>query len=189
MIAYLKGQVIDFGEDHLVLETHGVGYQVFVTQNTLERAVRGETRELFIYTQIREDALQLFGFESKVQKAFFLALIKINGVGPKMAINILSAASVEHIRDLVDRGDVKGLTALPKVGKKTAEQIVLGLKGQLVFDDPKVAEPVGAKKEITFALCNLGFKASEVEKVVEQLDAKIEVAEGIRLGLRALSQN
>ncbi len=188
MIAYLKGQVLDLGEDHLVLETHGVGYQVFATPDTLA-AVTGGEAQLHIYTHIREDALVLYGFLRKVEKSFFLALIKINGVGPKMALSILSAATVERLKEMVDEGDLKGLTSLPKVGKKTAEQMILGLKGQLVMVDTAAAPKASkARSEIAFALCNLGFRAQDVDKVVQQLEPGMDVSEGIRAGLKALSQ-
>lgn len=190
MIAYLKGQVLDAGEDHVILENQGVGYQVHLTSQTLQQLPsEGEPAEFHIYTQVREDALLLYGFQRKAEKEFFLALLKVNGVGPKMAMSVLSAASVERLQEMVEAGDVKALTSLPRVGKKTAEQMILGLKGKLVLAPEKPAAPMASNvQEITFALCNLGFKPAEVEKVVEKMDPGVEVSEGIRAGLRALSQ-
>ena len=89
---------------------------------------------------------------------------------------------------MVEEGDLKGLTSLPKVGKKTAEQMILGLKGRLVLADAPAPKASKARSEIAFALCNLGFRSQDVDKVVQQLDPGTEVSEGIRRGLKALSQ-
>ena len=189
MIGFLSGHILETNTEHLYLGVGGVGYEILAAQPHLEKwgALRGEKLELWIYTHVREDALHLFGFESREEKAFFLSLLKVNGVGPKMALSILSGAPLVKLIELIEAGDAKGLSALPRVGKKTAEQIILTLKGKLV----QIEAPPQQMKlhfEIVSALVNLGFKSQIVEEFVTTLPPSIEVEEGVRKGLVALSR-
>jgi Holliday junction DNA helicase RuvA len=148
---------------------------------------------------LREDAISLFGFSSQFEKRMFLSLVKVNGVGPKMATKILSGASLEQISNWIEMGDVKALSSLPKVGKKTAEQMILSLKGKLVLspDEPSAAKKVptfnaaprfyGPRAEILSALVNLGFRAQDAERVVSDFPEDIDLQAGIRQGLHSLS--
>lgn len=188
MIGYLEGKLIDVEADAMTLLVSGVGYEVVAPLNTIceLQSQKGQIVPLHIYTHVREDALVLFGFVSKEEKSFFLNLLKVNGVGPKMAINIMSGSSVDQIRNMVEHGDVKGLSKLPKVGKKTAEQLILTLKGKLVLSSS--AEATGKHKvEIISALVNLGFKQSDVEKIVQNFSPDIELHEGVKKALQLLS--
>ncbi|GIL16551.1 MAG: Holliday junction ATP-dependent DNA helicase RuvA [Oligoflexia bacterium] len=192
MIAYLQGQVFDITPEALVLMVNGVGYELICSQNTLSdfESLRGKDTFLHVYTHVREDALQLFGFESKTEKQLFLSLLKVNGIGPKMAIHILSGARMEQIMEMIEKEDVKSLSKLPKVGKKTAEQMILALKGKLILtEDVKstAGAVAGPQREISSALVNLGFRAQDVEKVVTQLPKTIDFEEGLRQGLAALT--
>ena len=126
----------------------------------------------------------------------FMALLKVNGVGPKMALHVLSGGTIGQIQAMIEQEDVKALAKLPKVGKKTAEQMVLTLKGKLVLTDKGAHVAAGASlssqlsfghREISSALINLGFRAADVEKVVTQMPKEIELQEGIRQGLSALT--
>ncbi len=189
MIGYLTGQIHLVTEDFLYLKVGGVGYEVLAAQHHLEHWSQqiGKDLEVWIYTHVREDALVLFGFESRDEKNFFLSLLKVNGVGPKMALSILSGAPLTRIVEMIEAGDAKGLSSLPKVGKKTAEQIVLTLKGKLV--QIETAQPqVKIHFEIVSALVNLGFKSQIVEEFVTTLPVQIEVEEGVRKGLVALTR-
>lgn len=189
MIGFLQGTPLDIGEEQLIMNVRGVGYEVSCSSNTLESIADRDVVQLLIYTHVREDQLQLFGFHSKVEKSLFLSLIKVNGIGPKMAIKILSAAKTDSILSMIDNGDVKGLTKLPKVGKKTAEQMILSLKGKLVMDEDKnAANNFVARNDIVSALVNLGFRLNDVEEVVGQMDVSTDLQEGVRKGLTALTQ-
>lgn len=189
MIGFLQGAPMHIEQDHLILNVRGVGYEVHCSQNTLDAISGRDIVQLLIHTHVREDQFFLFGFHSKVEKSLFLSLIKVNGIGPKMAIKILSAAKTSSILDMIDRGDVKGLTQLPKVGKKTAEQMILSLKGKLVIDDESVGkDQFIARNDIVSALVNLGFKLNHVEEVVAQMDSSTDLQEGVRKGLTALTQ-
>lgn len=208
MIAQLRGQILELTSESLTLDVQGVGYELTCSSTTLAdlqaefmggmglSAKAQKTQTLFVYTHVREDLLQLFGFSTKIEKLLFQNLLKVNGIGPKMAINILSGASVQQVQHMIELEDVKSLSKLPKVGKKTAEQMILTLKGKLVIHPQSreksaaTAKPVFASttlQDISSALVNLGFRSQDVEQVVSALPEKIELQEGIRQGLVALS--
>jgi Holliday junction DNA helicase RuvA len=206
MIAQLKGFITEVTPESAILDVNGVGYEVVCSLNTLAElqadlmggagATTKPSKPVLIqtYTHVREDILQLFGFASKTEKQLFTTLLKVNGIGPKMAINILSGASVDQLMTMIESEDVKALSKLPKVGKKTAEQMILALKGKLVIHETegkKAASKAGpqlslSQREISSALVNLGFRPVDVEKVVSQMPNHIDLQEGIRQGLSAL---
>lgn len=188
MIAYLEGNVLSLDEFSVVLKVGGVGYELLCSKNTLEELIGGETVAFYIHTHVREDALQLFGFRSSLEKQIFLSLIKVNGVGPKSAIQILSGARPEILYGWIEDSNAKALSQLPKVGKKTAEQIILSLKGKLVIEEKNSPhQKFVERSNIVSALVNLGFRLSEVEPVVDQMDPSTDLDQGIRTGLQALT--
>lgn len=196
MIGYLKGQLIEATPESALILNNGVGYEVLASQNLLAEFM-GQLKtdvEVWIYTHVREDALQLFAFASPAEKQLFLSLLKVNGVGPKSALNLLSGAGVNEIIQMIESEDAKGLSKLPKVGKKTAEQIILTLKGKLVIENrTAVVAPnpqlslSKSSQDIRSALINLGFKPADVEKIVSHLPAGIDFEQGLRQGLSALT--
>lgn len=190
MISFLSGQMIDNEEGALTILCRGVGYEVTCSTNTVGDIEGRKIVQLWIYTHVREDQFQLFGFSSKIEKRLFLSLIKVNGIGPKMAIQVLSGASLDQIIDAIEEKNVKALTALPRVGKKTAEQMILTLKGALVTDktESKPIDTSSPHKEILSALTNLGFRSVEVEEVVSALPKDVDFEQGVRDSLRVLSK-
>ena len=191
MIGRIQGLIAEATAESVLIDVQGIGYEVYPHIRALVelQARVGESTLLWIYTHVREDALQLFGFLSAEEKALFMQLLKVNGVGPKLAQNILSGASSSEITNWIELGDAKALSKIPKVGKKTAEQIILTLQGKLVRVEA-MQKPLPSKKmrEIQFALTNLGFKALLVEEFLATISEDIEVEVGIRLGLSQLSQ-
>mgnify|MGYP000185700389 CR=1 FL=1 len=119
MIGYLRGRPTEIGAETAIIDVQGVGYELLCSQQTLFDMEDQELVQLRVYTHVREDALQLYGFYSNSEKELFLSLIKVNGIGPKMAMGILSAAAKDMLISLIEQGDVKGLSKLPKIGKKT----------------------------------------------------------------------
>ncbi|MCB0415180.1 MAG: Holliday junction branch migration protein RuvA [Bdellovibrionales bacterium] len=189
MIASLKGKVQSFLDEALILEVNQVGYELYCSQSSLSQFEGMEEVFCHVYTHVREDAIQLFGFSSLQEKKLFLSLIKVSGIGPKVALGILSATPVERILEFIDQGDVGALSKLPKIGKKKAEQIVLALKDKLKFvEEESLVSKSRPSDEIKSALIHLGFKAQEVEKVVSQLNPGLTLQEGVRQGLAALTQ-
>lgn len=187
MIGYLQGRPLKIENDHVIVLTQGVGYELTCSQSTLTDCEGKSLVELWVYTHVREDALQLFGFATELEKKIFLSLLKVNGVGPKSAIAILSGARPEQICDWIEQADVKALSALPKIGKKTAEQIVLSLQGSLVRVNEKTADRLAPRPQLVSALVNLGFRLADVERVVDQLPSDLDFSTAIRQGLSALT--
>lgn len=197
MIGFLRGRVIEQTFESVMMDVNGVGYELCCSTQTLDDLLfQGDAKQesqVWVFTHLREDALALYGFSTPFEKKMFLSLLKVNGIGPKMAIKILSATQLSQLVEMIDEGNVKGLSSLPKVGKKTAEQMILTLKGQLVLEESdsgkkaKAAGANGVQAEIISALVNLGFRAGDVEKVVETMPKDIDLQQGIRKGLQSLS--
>jgi holliday junction DNA helicase RuvA len=182
MIAYLQGTVRLCEPPAVILEVQCVGYEVVCSSNTIAELPEGKSTALWIYTHVREDIIQLFGFTSQVEKKLFESLLKVNGIGPKMAIQVLSGASLDHIIDAIEQQDVKALTLLPKVGKKIAEQMILTLKGKLVSDSGALEK----QDDLFSALTNLGFKPLDVQDIVKKVDRKKPFEEQLRSALASL---
>lgn len=188
MIGFLQGRPMNVEGDTLLLNVHGVGYELSCSQQTLSELEGQEIVEAWVYTHVREDAIHLFGFATPIEKQLFLSLIKVNGVGPKLALNVLSASRLEMLVQMIEEADAKGLAKLPKIGKKTAEQIILSLKGKLVQTDSKpIRSSFPARSEIVSALVHLGFRVNDVEEVVNKMDPKTDLQAGVRSGLAALT--
>lgn len=194
MIGYLKGNCLSLDQESVIVDVQGVGYEVFCSLNTLaELSASPQAQRIFwIYTHVREDQLQLFGFLTKEEKSLFLSLLKVNGVGPKSALSILSGAQYNQLVEMIEAGDAKALSLLPKIGKKTAEQIILSLQGKLVRIEEKkkskTSHSSSNHSQIASALTNLGFKSQVIEEYLSDLPATTPVEEGIRKALTQLSQ-
>src|SRR4051812_39505214 len=157
MIGFVRGKLMAVELDSALVETGGVGYEILCSAQVMADLAGSVGTEiaLWIHTHVREDALQLFGFMSKTEKELFLSLLKVNGVGPKSALTILSAGRVEKIIEMIEDGNAKALAALPRVGKKTSEQIILSLQGKLVRADAPKGKAAGKsdiQKQIQTAL-------------------------------------
>lgn len=189
MIGYLRGQLLEVSTETALVDVQGVGYEVVCSAHSLEdlQPDLGKELILWIHTHVREDALQLFGFIQKEEKNLFLSLLKVNGVGPKMAMTMLSGARPQQIYQMIEAGDAKALSQLPKVGKKTAEQIILTLKGKLVFVESHQSPRSIVQSEVTSALLNLGFKSQLVDQFVASLPKDIELEDAVKLGLQSLT--
>lgn len=191
MIAMLRGNVADTGTGRLVIDVNGVGYDVQVPGRTALTAT-GELT-LWIYTSVREDAIQLFGFSSKTEKELFEALISVNQVGPRIGLNALDSLQPDALVRAINGGDLRVLSQISGVGKKTAERIVLELKGKLaapVGTAPVAAPTAKADDAFALALAQLGFKKSEIDaaaaRISEEGLANAPVAERIASALRRM---
>ena len=144
MIAHISGPIFSKTTQSVIIDANGIGYEVFVPLSTFYTLPdRGEKASLQIYTHVREDALTLFGFKTKLEKDLFLMLISISGIGPKLAVNILSGIGPRDLVDAIALGDTLRLQAIPGVGKKTAERIALELKDRAhrLLDRQEMAPP------------------------------------------------
>ena len=188
MIAFLKGTVKEMGGDVIILLVNGVGYEVYSSSKTQKDILVSEVAELWIYTHVREDYLKLFGFSSLLEKKLFLAFIGINGVGPKMALALLSASpSLRELLEMIEDEDINGLVQLPRVGKKSAQQIILALKGQLKEGWLERSEgQLRMRKSLTTALLNLGFRAAEIRLALDQTEVGNNMEEELKRALSSL---
>ncbi len=182
MIVSLRGKLIEAGVLRVVIEASGVGYEVNVPVTTAERLPKvGSEVCLLIHHVFREDGQALYGFAVAEERDFFRLLVeKVSGVGPKMALNILSRLALPILRDAIIRGDVALLAQCPGVGKKTAERLVVELKDKVGFEGPGVvttaapsATAPSAASDAVAALVALGFKAPDADKGVRAALAKL----------------
>jgi holliday junction DNA helicase RuvA len=197
VIAHLRGRIFDKQPNRIVVDVNGVGYDVAVPLSTFYGlGDRGAEISLRIHTHIREDAMLLFGFATRLEQELFERLISVSGIGPKVALAVLSGIEPGDLIKAILRGDLARLTAIPGVGKKTSERIVLELKDRL----PKVAhtptpegavpEPSALKDDVLSALMNLGYHRPLAEKAV---DAAVKASAGdfeqtLRQALRELAR-
>lgn len=196
MIASLRGTILMTGLDYAIVETGGVGYQVFAPRSVLHAlSDTSESVLLFTYLHVREDALVLYGFQSPEQRAFFEQLISVTGVGPRMALGLLSAAPIDQLQLAIMNENTALLSQVPGVGKKTAARLILELKGKLNVQNiqPSVANVATAtpsaammNAELQEILVSLGYSALEAQSAVSALpaDAPAEIEERLRLALR-----
>lgn len=188
MIGYLQGRPLRFSTDTMILLVQGVGYDLHCSSQTLKEFEGRNFVEVWVHTHVREDQLQLFGFATELEKTMFLSLLKVNGIGPKSALNILSGAPTTQIAQWIEDANTSALSKLPKIGKKSAEQIILTLQGKLVRgDDSVIASRFVTRPQIVSALVNLGFRLADVEKVVDHMSPDTDLESGLRQGLAALT--
>lgn len=201
MIAYIKGIVTHRLVEAVYVNVHDVGYRVYVPRSVQSHLQVGEETCLYTYTNVREDAIQLYGFLTIEDYELFLMLISVSGVGPKLGLGILSAISPDQFVGLIISGDTKGLQKLPGIGKKSAERLVLELKDKIeslgiagAFTSSGtisalVKAPVGVTEEVIEALMALGYSAQEVQPVVQDVyNGTQEVPELLKQVLAALGK-
>ena len=200
MIAYLSGLVFKKTTDSVIIDANGIGYEVIIPLSTFYQLPDKAGRAgLHIYTHVREDTLALFGFHTRLEKDIFLMLIAVSGIGPKLAINILSGIGPQDLLEAIARGDSVRLQAIPGVGKKTAERIVLELKdralkvlGQAEITVPDISEGKDNRliDDALSALLNLGYSSKFAKPALDKAQSGIQemTLEGlIREALRLLA--
>ena len=175
MIAHLRGQIFSKTPASVILDCGGVGYELFISVATYtELGDAGALASLHVHTHVREDALQLFGFKELAEKRLFEKLLTISGIGPKLAITVLSGISAERLVAAIRGGDHATLTKIPGIGKKTAERVVLELKDKLEdmagfapADEPAKPSLGAVAEDVLSALLNLGYPRPVAQKAVE----------------------
>ena len=183
MIAYLRGKVLTTTAETAILDVNGVGYEVYCSGGAFRTLTVGAIGEVYTYLQVKEDGVTLFGFDSPKEKELFLKLISVSGVGPKMGISILATLSADDFAMAIATADVKRLSAVKGLGKKTAEKIVLELHGKIsalevlgasedaLTPAPEKAAPVklsAQDEEAVAALMGLGFTRAESAQAVKK---------------------
>jgi Holliday junction DNA helicase RuvA len=190
MIGRLTGTLADKSPPQLLIDAHGVGYELDVPMSTFYNLPAvGETLTLLTHFVVREDAQLLYGFLTAGERATFRELLKISGIGPRTALAVLSGLSVTELAQAVAQQQVVRLTKVPGIGKKTAERLLLELKGKLAPDLGSSSAPVSdAQGDIVQALVALGYNEREALASMKALPADIGVADGIKQALKALSK-
>lgn len=198
MISYLRGEVLELGENYLTVDVHQIGYEVFVPARVLDHIHLHQEVRLHTYLHVREDAMQLFGFTEKDELRMFKLLIGVNGIGPKVGLGILSNLSANDIRFAVLSDDIKTITSAPGIGKKTAQKLILELKDKVSLEEafetgigqqPLVEETSqSGQSEAVQALTALGYSGAEALKAVKKVDitSDMDVEEILKLALKFL---
>ncbi len=198
MIALLTGRIASKSPEAIVLDVNGVGYRVQVPFSTyFDLPAEGGVVTLHIHTHVKEDAIHLFGFRTQLEKQFFQLLLTVSGVGPKLGRDILSNVQAEELAGALSRGDLARLSAIPGIGKKTAERLVLELREKVkklgLETAPRTAVPGraperGAIDDVTSALVNLGYKEAVVAKILNELAPpdSMPMEELLKLALKRL---
>lgn len=192
MYAYITGTVEYVGDSKLVIDNSGIGYDLYVSNNCLTRlGIKGETVKVYTYLNVREDEMSLFGFYSLEEKEFFLKLITVSGIGPKLALSVLSGLSLENLKSIILSGDVKTLSTVKGVGKKTAERIILELRGSMEDSGSPAAVASGVSEDslndAVLALINLGISRQEAYSAVIKASAETsDTGELVAKALRSM---
>ncbi len=182
MYAYIKGQITAIKPTHIVLENHDIGYQIlspYPYQYHLKEIVT-----VYTYHYVREDMNLLYGFDSVEALDLFIKLISVSGIGPKSALSMLASNQVDETILAIEQADVKFLTKFPGIGSKSAQQIILDLKGKLVTEVDSLIP--SAENDVTQALSALGYSKTEIRKVLKKVDLDKTVEEAIKDALQLL---
>jgi Holliday junction DNA helicase RuvA len=190
MIGRLTGQLAEKNPPEILVDCHGVGYEVLVPMSTFYNLPGlGEKISLFTHFVVREDAQLLYGFGSTAERAAFRQLIKITGVGPRMALSVLSGMSVADLAQAVTLQEAGRIVKVPGIGKKTAERLLLELKGKLGADmGAHVSVANEAQSDILQALVALGYSDRDAALALKALPQDVGVSDGIKLALKSLSK-
>lgn len=179
MIALLTGKLAYKSLDHVIVDVGGVGYRVTVPLSTFYKLPDEGAVQLRIHTSVKEDAISLYGFLSAAEKEMFALLLSVSGVGPKLAVNILSNIEAVELRTALAQADIRRLSAVPGIGKKTAERLSLELKDKVARLAPLPADAQPSKDkgtqaasldDVLSALVNLGYKDTQARKVLESME-------------------
>ena len=175
MIDQISGKIISINDNYVVLEVGGLGIKVNISANFASKLVNEDLITLVTYLNVREDALDLYGFKNDSERNLFLMLISISGIGPKLAVSILSGLELEELKSNILSGDIKSLTSIPGVGAKTAKRIIIELKDKLsktTTTELGFEDNFGSKisKDVSSALMGLGYSESMVTEVIKKIN-------------------
>ena len=182
MYEYIKGKIINQESNYIVLDNNGVGYLVYVS-NPYSFEL-DQDYIVYIYHYVREDENTLYGFKTKEEKDLFLKLIDVKGLGPKMALPILATGSISGIIDAIERENILYLKKFPKIGDKVARQMVLDLKGKLGVTN--TTNNLSNYEELIEVLKGLGYKQSDISKVLPQIKTDLNIEEQVKEALKLL---
>lgn len=181
MFEFIKGIIDDVDAGYIVVNVNGIGYKIFAS-NPYSFNINDEYK-VYVYEHIREDEDTLFGFKTKEERDFFLKLINVKGLGPKMALPMLASGSLNGIIDAIERENILYLKKFPKIGDKVARQIILDLKGKLVSKNEEVNV---IDDELIESLKALGYKMGDINKVIKNIPNDLKLEDKIKEALKLL---
>ena len=190
MIGWLSGTIRQLDPVGIVvLDTGGVGYEVFLSLQTMCRLQLNEQAELFIHTHVREDQITLFGFASPKERTLFRRLTTVSGIGARLGLNLMSGMPTEELARAIECGDDAAIARTPGIGKKTAQRLILELRGKLDAQDLGApAQPAsGAAEDVRSALINLGYKPAQIDPAIKQAGPHADFESLFRAVLKALA--
>ncbi len=194
MIGRLNGTIVTLQQEQLLLDVHGVGYELFVPVRLAAALVDGSSVVLHVHTHLREGALELFGFLEAVDRAAFRMLISVNGIGPRLALAVLGRVAVSDLVQAVQRKDLEMLTTIPGIGKRTAERLLIELAGKvdrlaLAGGAPSSISSAG-NQDLLSALINLGYPKAKAESIIDRLpiSASSPIEQRLREALRVVGR-
>ena len=181
MYGYIRGKVTEIESNYIILENNSIGYLIF-TANPYSFNI-DEEYKVYIYQNVKEDELSLYGFKTKEEKALFLKLIDVKGLGPKMALPIIATNNINDVIEAIEKSDVNYLKKFPKIGDKVARQIILDLKGKLITNE---SEKIDNNEELVEALEALGYKKQDVKKILPNINKEEKIENQIKEALKLL---
>lgn len=181
MIGYLTGKIISKKPTKIILDVNGVGYLVNISISTFEKLADAETISLYTYLAVREDALDLFGFFTQSEKEMFELLISVSGIGPKLGQSILSGIQIDELNEALKTGNIARLTAIPGIGRKTAERLLVELRDKVaslaLSFDSKATGSFSIRNDAITALTNLGYNRANADRLVKNIvDSKPDIS-------------
>lgn len=182
MYGYIKGIIKDIDSSYVIIDNHDVGYQIYVPNPYYYKL--NEIYTIYTYNHVKEDEYSLYGFKNKEELNLFLKLISVKGLGPKMALPMLATGSLTGIADAIDRENILYLKKFPKIGDKVARQIILDLKGKL--NGNQMSLLTHDNNELIDALLALGYKQSDIKKVIVNIDQNLSLEDQIKESLKLL---
>lgn len=191
MIAKLTGTITDIFETFIILDCHDVGYKVTLSLPLLQKAQQGSKQTYYIYTQVKEDALALFGFASKKELGLFEMLISVSNIGPKTAMAVLNLGNVDQILQAIAKADSDYFLSVPRVGKKNAQRIIVELRSKIgsIGEIDLTFEESAENKEIMQALLDFGFEKNEIRSVIKKLPKEGKIDQKLKTALKGLGKH
>ena len=185
MIGYLTGNFIDTIDPYVLIDVGGVGYAVYVLETWRAKAQVGNSYSLYVSTQVREESIELYGFATSQEKRFFELMLSVSGVGPKTALAIVNYGAHE-VEQAISTANVEFFTAIPRIGKKNAQKIIIELKNKVGgLIDLDLNEPTGQKQEIIEAMATMGFSRNDVQTYVrDHLDETKTLEQNLKQALQ-----
>ncbi len=184
MYGYIRGEIVEIDSNYVIIDNNAIGYLVYVPNPYSYKLNKEYT--IFIYTCVREEEFTLYGFKDREQKELFLKLINVKGLGPKMAMPIIATGTIDAIAEAIENENINYLKKFPKIGDKVAKQMILDLKGKLNTINTGLFAKEDLSDELMEVLLGLGYKQSDIKKVISKVNADNSLEEQVKEALKLM---